>query len=143
MRIIGIDYGEKRIGIAISDPLGITAQGLPTVERTNIQEDMQKILNIIREKEVGEIVVGLPKHMNNSLGEKAQEVLAFVDLLKKHSNLPVSVIDERLSTVRAQRAMLEGNLSRKKRKDRVDMIAAQLILQDYLDRIKMKIKEHL
>lgn len=143
MRIIGIDYGEKRIGIAISDPLGITAQGLPTVERTNIQEDMQKILNIIREKEVGEIVVGLPKHMNNSLGEKAQEVLAFVDLLKKHSNLPVSVIDERLSTVRAQRAMLEGNLSRKKRKDRVDMIAAQLILQDYLDRIKIKIKEHL
>jgi len=143
MRIIGIDYGEKRIGIAISDPLGITAQGLPTIERTNIQEDMQKILNIIREKEVGEIVVGLPKHMNNSLGEKAQEVLAFVDLLKKHSNLPVSVIDERLSTVRAQRAMLEGNLSRKKRKDRVDMIAAQLILQDYLDRIKIKIKEHL
>ncbi len=143
MRIIGIDYGEKRIGIAISDPLGITAQGLPTIERTNIQEDMQKILNIIREKEVGEIVVGLPKHMNNSLGEKAQEVLAFVDLLKKHSNLPVSVIDERLSTVRAQRAMLEGNLSRKKRKNRVDMIAAQLILQDYLDRIKIKIKEHL
>ncbi|MBU6391601.1 MAG: Holliday junction resolvase RuvX [Planctomycetes bacterium] len=143
MRIIGIDYGEKRIGIAISDPLGITAQGLPTIERTNIQEDMQKILNIIREKEVGEIVVGLPKHMNNSLGEKAQEVLAFVDLLKKHSNLPVSVIDERLSTVRAQRAMLEGNLSRKKRKDRVDMIAAQLILQDYLDRIKIKNKEHL
>ncbi|MDE1890429.1 MAG: Holliday junction resolvase RuvX [Planctomycetota bacterium] len=143
MRIIGIDYGEKRIGIAISDPLGITAQGLPTIERTNIQEDMQKILNIIREKEVGEIVVGLPKHMNNSLGEKAQEVLAFVDLLKKHSNLPVSTIDERLSTVRAQRAMLEGNLSRKKRKDRVDMIAAQLILQDYLDRIKIKIKEHL
>ncbi len=143
MRIIGIDYGEKRIGIAISDPLGITAQGLPTIERTNIQEDMQKILNIIREKEVGEIVVGLPKHMNNSLGEKAQEVLVFVDLLKKHSNLPVSVIDERLSTVRAQRAMLEGNLSRKKRKDRVDMIAAQLILQDYLDRIKIKIKEHL
>ncbi|HHT9130173.1 MAG TPA: Holliday junction resolvase RuvX [Candidatus Brocadiaceae bacterium] len=143
MRIIGIDYGEKRIGIAISDPLGITAQGLPTIERTNIQEDLQKILNIIREKEVGEIVVGLPKHMNNSLGEKAQEVLAFVDLLKKHSNLPVSTIDERLSTVRAQRALLEGNLSRKKRKDRVDMIAAQLILQDYLDRIKIKTKEHI
>jgi putative Holliday junction resolvase len=143
MRIIGIDYGEKRIGIAISDPLGITAQGLPTIERTNIQEDLQKILNIIREKEVGEIVVGLPKHMNNSLGEKAQEVLAFVNLLKKHSNLPVSTIDERLSTVRAQRALLEGNLSRKKRKDRVDTIAAQLILQDYLDRIKIKTKDHI
>jgi len=136
MRIMGIDYGEKRIGVAISDPLGITAQGLPTIERTNIQEDIQKILNIIREKEVNEIVVGLPKHMNNMLGEKAQAVLAFVDLIKKHVNIPVNTIDERLSTVRAHRAMLEGNLSRKKRKDRVDMIAAQLILQNYLDRIK-------
>jgi len=136
MRIMGIDYGEKRIGVAISDPLGITAQGLPTIERTNIQEDIQKILNIIREKEVGEIVVGLPKHMNNMLGEKAQAVLAFVDLIKKHVNIPVNTIDERLSTVRAHRTMLEGDLSRKKRKDRVDMIAAQLILQNYLDRIK-------
>ena len=136
MRIMGIDYGEKRIGVAISDPLGITAQGLPTIERTSIQEDIQKILNIIREKEVGEIVVGLPKHMNNMLGEKAQAVLAFVDLIKKHVNIPVNTIDERLSTVRAHRTMLEGDLSRKKRKDRVDMIAAQLILQNYLDRIK-------
>ena len=138
MRIMGIDYGEKRIGIAISDPLRITAQGLPTIERTNIQEDIQKILNIIHEKEVEEIVVGLPKHMNNSLGEKAHAVLAFVDMLKKHIRIPISTVDERLSTVRADRAMLEGNLSRKKRKERVDMIAAQLILQDYLDRIKIR-----
>jgi len=136
MRIMGIDYGEKRIGIAISDPLGITAQGLPTIERTNIQADIQKILNIIREKEVNEIVVGLPKHMNNTLGEKAQAVMAFVDLLKKHVTIPVNTIDERLSTIRAHKAMLEGDLSRKKRKDRVDMIAAQLILQGYLDKIK-------
>ena len=136
MRIIGIDYGEKRIGLAISDPLGITAQGLATIEHTHIQEDLQKILTIIREKEVGEIVVGLPKHMNNTLGEKAQAVLAFVDLIKKHVNIPVNTIDERLSTVMSHRAMLEANLSRKKRKDRVDMIAAQLILQNYLDRIK-------
>jgi putative Holliday junction resolvase len=136
MRIMGIDYGEKRIGVAISDPLGITAQGLPTIERTNVLEDIQKILNIIREKEVNEIVVGLPKHMNNTLGEKEQAVMAFVDLLKKHVTIPVNTIDERLSTVRAHKAMLEGDLSRKKRKDRVDMIAAQLILQGYLDRIK-------
>ncbi|MBI2470855.1 MAG: Holliday junction resolvase RuvX [Planctomycetes bacterium] len=136
MRIIGIDYGEKRIGLAISDPLGITAQGLPTIERTHIQEDLQKIFTIIREKDVGEIIIGLPKHMNNTLGEKAQAVLAFADLIKKHVNIPVNTIDERLSTVMAHRAMLEGNLSRKKRKDRVDMIAAQLILQNYLDRIK-------
>ena len=138
MRILGIDYGEKRIGVAISDPLGITAQGLPTIEYTNIQDALQKILNIIREKEAGGIVVGLPKHMNNSLGEKAQDALSFVDLLKKHISIPINTIDERLSTVRAHRAMLEGNLSRKKRKGRVDMIAAQLILQDYLDRIKIK-----
>lgn len=135
MRILGIDYGEKRIGMAVSDPLGITAQGLPTIERTNIQDDLQKILNVVREKDVKEIVVGLPKNMNNSLGEKAQAVLNFVALLKKHINIPINVIDERLSTVRANRAMLEGDLSRKKRKDRVDMIAAQLILQDYLANI--------
>ncbi|HHT9160207.1 MAG: Holliday junction DNA helicase RuvA [Planctomycetes bacterium GWF2_39_10] len=138
MRILGIDYGEKRIGMAVSDPLGITAQGLPTIERTNIQDDLQKILNVVREKEVGEIVVGLPKNMNNSLGEKAQAVLNFVALLKKDINIPINVIDERLSTVRANRAMLEGDLSRKKRKSRVDMIAAQLILQDYLDRSSTK-----
>lgn len=132
MRILGIDYGEKRIGLAVSDPLGITAQGLPTIERTNIQEDLQKILNIVREKDVKEIVVGLPKNMNNSLGEKAQAVLNFTALLKKQINIPINVTDERLSTVRANRAMLEGDLSRKKRKDRVDMIAAQLILQDYM-----------
>lgn len=136
MRILGIDYGEKRIGVAISDPLGITAQGLPTIEYANIQEVLQRISNIIREKEVGMIVVGLPKHLNNSLGEKAQAAMSFANLLKKHINIPVNTVDERLSTVRAHRAMLEGDLSRKKRKERVDMITAQLILQDYLDRIK-------
>lgn len=138
MRILGIDYGQKRIGVAISDPLGITAQGLSTVEYTNIQEIFQKISTMVREKEVEEVVVGLPKHMNNSLGEKAQAVQTFVALLKKHVNIPVTTIDERLSTVRAHKAMLEGNLSRKKRNDRVDMIAAQLILQTYLDGMKIK-----
>lgn len=136
MRIMGIDYGEKRFGIALSDPLGITAQGLPTIERTSIQEDIKKIINIIQEKEVQEIVVGLPKHLNNTLGDKAKEVLNFIDTLKKHINIPIKTFDERFSTVRANRAMLEGDLSRKKRKERVDMIAAQLILQGYLDMIK-------
>lgn len=136
MRIMGIDYGEKRFGIALSDPLGITAQGLPTIERTSIQEDIKKIINIIQEKEVQEIVVGLPKHLNNTLGNKAKEVLNFIDTLKKHINIPIKTFDERFSTVRANRAMLEGDLSRKKRKERVDMIAAQLILQGYLDMIK-------
>ena len=138
MRIMGIDYGEKRFGIALSDPLGITAQGLPTIERTSIQEDIKKIINIIQEKEVQEIVVGLPKLLNNTLGDKANEVLNFIDTLKKHINIPIKTFDERFSTVRANRAMLEGDLSRKKRKERVDMIAAQLILQGYLDMIKTK-----
>lgn len=138
MRILGIDYGEKRIGVAISDPLGITAQGLPTIEYTNILEVLQRISHIIREKEVGMIVVGLPKHMNDSLGKKVQAVMAFVELLKTHMSIPITTIDERLSTVRAQKSMLEGDLSRKKRKERVDMVAAQFILQDYLDRIKIK-----
>lgn len=136
MRIMGIDYGEKRFGIALSDPVGITAQGLPTIERTSIQEDIKKIINIIQEKEVQEIVLGLPKHLNNTLGDKAKEVLNFIDTLKKHINIPIKTFDERFSTVRANRAMLEGDLSRKKRKERVDMIAAQLILQGYLDMIK-------
>ena len=138
MRIMGIDYGEKRFGIALSDPLGITAQGLPTIERTSIQEDIKKIINILQEKEVEEIVLGLPKHLNNTLGDKAKEVLNFIDTLKKHINIPIKTFDERFSTVRANRAMLEGDLSRKKRKERVDTIAAQLILQGYLDMIKTK-----
>lgn len=138
MRILGIDYGEKRIGVALSDPLGITAQGLTTIERTQIKEDLQKILNIIQEKEVEEVVVGLPKHMNNTLGDKAHAVLAFVELLKKRVQIPIHTIDERLSTVRANKAMLEGDLSRKKRKERIDMIAAQFILQNYLARTDRK-----
>lgn len=132
MRILGIDYGEKRMGMAISDPLGITAQGLPTVERTHLDEDIKKIVQLIRENNVSEVVVGLPKHMNNSLGEKAQAVLAFIKHVKEFINVPIYTLDERLSTVRAERALLEGNLSRKKRKVRIDMVAAQLILQDYL-----------
>lgn len=133
MRVLGIDYGEKRIGVAISDPLGITAQGLPTIVYSNVQEVLQKIMAIVSEKGVGVIVVGLPKHMNNSLGESARAVLSFGERLEKYVGIPVKTIDERLSTVRAHRAMLEGNLSRKQRRGRVDMIAAQLILQNYLD----------
>ncbi len=138
MRILGIDYGEKRIGIAISDPLNITAQGLMTIERTRIEEDIQKIINIIHEKEVGEVVIGLPKLMDNTLGEKALAVLSFIDLLKEQTHIPIHTVDERFSTVRANKAMLEGDLSRKKRKKRIDVIAAQLILQSYLDMIKIK-----
>lgn len=142
MRILGIDYGRKRIGLAISDPLGITAQGLPTLVRgregpagdMDMDMDMEALSGIIRGREVGEMVVGLPKNMDGTIGESAREVLAFVEVLKKRFGLKVHLMDERLSTVRAHRAMKEGGLSRKKRAGKVDMLSAQLILQGYLDR---------
>ncbi|MEE9201327.1 MAG: Holliday junction resolvase RuvX [Candidatus Brocadiales bacterium] len=140
MRILGIDYGRKRIGLAISDPLGITAQGLPTLVRGrgdsagDVDMDMKALSEIIREREVGEMVVGLPKNMDGTIGESAKEVLAFVEVLKERFGLRVHLMDERLSTVRAHRAMKEGGLSRKKRAGKVDMLSAQLILQGYLGR---------
>lgn len=135
MRILGIDYGRKRIGLAVSDPLCITAQGLPTLERGDLSgHDMDVLAGVIREREVDEIVVGLPLNMDGTHGEIAREALAFAGELRKRFALPVHMMDERLSTVRAHRAMKEGGLTRKKRAGKVDKISAQLILQDYLGR---------
>lgn len=135
MRILGIDYGRKRIGLAVSDPLCITAQGLPTLERGDLSgHDMDVLAGVIREREVDEIVVGLPLNMDGTCGEIAREALAFAGELRKRFALPVHMMDERLSTVRAHRAMKEGGLTRKKRAGKADKIAAQLILQDYLSR---------
>ncbi len=135
MRIVGIDYGEKRIGLAISDPLGFTAQGLPTIERVNGEDYLQKLADVIKEKSVSRIIVGLPKSMNNTIGKKAEEVLEFVEVLKSHLNLPVVTVDERLTTVRAYKAMSESKMSLRKKQKRVDMISAQFILQSYLDKL--------
>ncbi len=140
MRILGIDYGEKRIGVAISDPLEIIAQGLPTINRTVISADLESLRKIIADREVDEIVIGLPKNMNNTLGQKATEALEFVEALKSKVSLPVHMLDERLSTVMGNKALMEGGLSRKKRKTKVDMVAAQLILQKYLDSRKSRIE---
>ena len=134
MRILGIDYGEKRIGLAISDPLGFTAQGLPTIERVNGEDYLQKLADVIKEKGVSRIIVGLPKSMNNTIGKKAEEVLEFVEVLKSNLNLPVVTVDERLTTVRAYKAMSETKMSLRKKQKRIDMISAQFILQSYLDR---------
>lgn len=134
MRILGIDYGKKRIGLAISDPLGLTAQGLPTLHRLDIKSDIEGLARVVQDMAVEEIVVGLPRRMDGTLGKEAQEVLGFVEELKACFTLPIHLLDERLSTVRAHRAMKEGGLSRKKRAVRADMLAAQLILQDYLDK---------
>ncbi|HCN19738.1 MAG: Holliday junction DNA helicase RuvA [Planctomycetes bacterium RIFCSPHIGHO2_02_FULL_50_42] len=141
MRILGVDYGKKRLGLAISDPLCITAQGLPTLERRDIAHDMEALAGIIQEWGIDEIVVGLPKRMDNTLGEAAQEALAFAEELRGRFPLTVHLMDERLSTVRAHRAMKEGGLSRKKRTERADMVSAQLILQDYLDQKSRRSRE--
>jgi putative Holliday junction resolvase len=133
MRILGIDYGEKRVGLAISSPVVSIAQGLPTIERVDGRDYLEELADIIKEKEVDEIVVGLPKNMNGSIGEKAEEVLGFVETLKSKFNLPVHTVDERLTTVRAHKAMTGAKMSKKGKKKRVDMIAAQFILQAYLD----------
>ena len=133
MRILGIDYGEKRVGLAISSPVGFIAQGLPTIERVDGEDYLEELADVIQDKEVDEIVVGLPKNMNGSIGEKAEEILVLVETLKSKFNLPVHTVDERLTTVRAHRAMTGAKMSKKGKKKRVDMIAAQFILQSYLD----------
>ncbi|MHC4139517.1 MAG: Holliday junction resolvase RuvX [Planctomycetota bacterium] len=141
MRILGIDYGEKRVGLAISSPVGFIAQGLPTIERIDGTDYLEELADVIKEKEVDEIVVGLPKNMNGSIGEKAEEVFVLVETLKSKFNLPVHTFDERLTTVRAHRAMTGARMSKKGKKKRVDMIAAQFILQAYLDKKKFEVPE--
>ncbi|MCP4365227.1 MAG: Holliday junction resolvase RuvX [Planctomycetes bacterium] len=133
MRILGIDYGRKRIGLAVSDPLCITAQPLPTLHRGDAESDMAALEGLIREREVDEVVVGLPKNMDGSLGAIAQEALTFADELRARFQLAVHMVDERLSTSRAHKAMKSTGLSRKKRAGSADKVAAQLILQSYLD----------
>ncbi len=132
-RILALDVGVKRIGAAISDELGITAQGLPTIEVHSTKDALSKVEKLVGEYNISEIVVGLPKNMDGTLGFKSQEIIQFSKSLRKRVDLPVILWDERLTTKMANQAMLEGDLSRKKRRQRVDMVAAQLILQSYLD----------
>ena len=133
MRILGLDIGTKTIGIAISDELSLTAQGLFTLKRKGLQIDIKELEKLIEEQSVERIVIGLPKNMNNTLGPSAKMVLSFVEELTKCVGLPVITWDERLSTVAAEKALLEADMSRKKRKQVIDKVAAQLILQGYLD----------
>ncbi len=132
-RIVGLDVGERTIGIAVSDLLGITAQGLDTIRRTDIETDLQAVSTILKDYEVSLIVVGLPKNMNNTVGPSAKRAKSFGDMLAERTGIETKYWDERLTTVSAQRALLEGNVSRKKRKKVVDKIAAVIILQNYMD----------
>ncbi|MBS5942423.1 Holliday junction resolvase RuvX [Finegoldia magna] len=132
-RYIGLDVGDRTIGIAISDPFLLTAQSLMTIKRKSKIEDIEIINDIIKEKEVSKIIVGLPKNMNNTIGPQAKKVKTFVKELRKHTDLDIEYVDERLTTVSATRVLIEQNVSRKKRKDVIDSVAATYILQTYLD----------
>ena len=135
MRILGLDIGQKTIGVAISDSLGFTAQGITTIRRKKKEEDINEIINLCKEYAVETIVVGLPKNMNGSIGFAGEKIMEFTELLKDSVECKIELWDERLTTVAAHRAMLEADLSRGKRKKIVDKIAATYILQGYLDRL--------
>lgn len=135
MRIMGLDLGSKTIGVAVSDPLGLTGQGITTVSRSHaLDKDLFKLKELIEQYEVELIVLGLPRNMDGSYGPQADNARTFAAELERQFNLPVVLWDERLSTVAAQRTLLEGDVSRRKRRQVVDKMAAVLILQNYLDR---------
>lgn len=136
VRIMGLDFGSKTVGVAISDPLGLTAQGIEIVRReqeNKLRKTLARIEALIQEYQVTEIVLGFPKNMNNTIGDRAEKSLAFKEMLERRTGLPVTMWDERLSTVSANRTLMESGVRRENRKDYVDMIAAVYILQGYLD----------
>ena len=134
-RYMGLDVGDKTIGIAISDPFFITAQGYSTIFRENQKKDINEILDIIKEQNITRIIVGLPKNMNNTIGPQGEKVLKFSEKLSNKSKIDIIFQDERLTTVSAERVLIEGNVSRKKRKKLIDKVAATYILQSYLDTV--------
>lgn len=135
MRMMGLDVGSKTVGVAVSDEMGWTAQGVETIS-INEEKNMfgfQRIGEIIREYDVEKIIVGLPKNMNNTIGPRGEASRAYADLLAERFQLPVLLWDERLSTMAAERVLLEADISRKKRKKVIDKMAAAMILQSFLD----------
>jgi len=135
MKIMGLDVGDVRTGVAVSDALGWTAQGKEVIKSKSLEEGIEYIASLVEKYNVEKIVVGLPKNMNGSLGPRAEKVLSFVESLKSRIDLPIITWDERLSTVAAERTLIQADLSRKKRKEVIDKMAAVVILQNYLDSI--------
>lgn len=136
MRVMGLDVGSKTVGVAVSDPFGWTAQGIEIIkiDEENEVYGLERVGELIQQYEVSRIVVGLPKNMNNSIGPRAEASMHYADLLKEAFDLPIDFEDERLTTVQAERMLIEeGNTSRKKRKKVIDKLAAVMILQNYLD----------
>jgi putative Holliday junction resolvase len=133
MRTLGLDYGTKTIGVAASDALGLTAQTVTTIRRTSLKADLAALKELVQEYEVERFVVGLPLNMDGTEGPRAEATHKFVDALTQAIGLPVELWDERLSTVAAQRTLLEADLSRAKRREVIDQMAAQFMLQGWLD----------
>jgi putative Holliday junction resolvase len=133
MKVLGLDIGEKRIGVAISDELGYTAQGMQVLNRKGLADDLAALKELIEAAKVSEVVVGFPKNMDGSVGKGAQKVLSFAKKMEESLSVPVILWDERWTTSEATRVLLQADLSRKKRSKVVDKIAASLILQGYLD----------
>ena len=136
MRIMSLDVGSRTIGIACSDALLMTAQGIETIRRTSLEKDFNRLQELISEYEVHELVVGMPKNMNGTKGERDEKTEEFVAKMKEVIDLPVTYWDERLSTVMAERQLIAADVSRKKRKSVIDKMAAVVILQGYLDRLQ-------
>jgi len=133
MRILGLDFGSKVIGVAISDELTITAQPLTSIRRTSLEKDLSSILELVTGYQVAEVVVGLPINMNGTKGESARKAEAFIEKLQGRLSSKIISWDERLTTMAAERVLLEGDVSRRKRRKVIDRVAAALILQGYLD----------
>lgn len=134
MRVMGLDIGDKTVGVAVCDPFGWTAQGIKTIRRTGIKADINEIINIIKEYNVEKIVAGLPKNMNGTLGPQGEKVLEFCEKLKNKTQMEIIFQDERLTTVAAEKMLIGADVSRKKRREVIDTVAATYILQTYLDR---------
>lgn len=140
MRIMGLDFGSKTVGVAVSDPLGITAQGVEIIRRKSqnkLRQTLARIEELIKEYDVDELVLGFPKNLNGTEGERCERTKEFQELLEKRTGLPVALWDERLTTVAADRAMMEKGMGRYERKEYVDEIAAIFILQGYMDAKKL------
>lgn len=141
MRVMGLDYGSVTVGVAISDELQITAQGIEVIRRkqdNKLRQTLSRIETLIEEYNVQKIVLGYPKNMNNTIGERAKKSEEFAEMLKRRTGLEVVLMDERLTTVSAHNAMIEGDVRREQRAKVVDKVAAVFILQTYLDSIAHK-----
>lgn len=133
-RILGIDVGDKRIGVAVTDPLQITAQGVMTLKRKTREDDLEAFRELITRYEIKKVVAGLPLNMDGSESAQTRKTINFCQFIKKRLKIEIIYIDERLTSSWSEKVLIEGNVSRENRKDYIDMLAAQMILQSYMDR---------